>query len=129
MDRAKAKVVRAALEKALKTIDPALGLNFEIGNGRYSYTEIEFKVIALEKSSGSSSRAEADWKKYAASFGLSEVNLGDTFMLRGKVFEITGLKPRSHKYPVLATRSDGKVFKFPAEDVVMNVKSSGRIGV
>ena len=44
--------------------------------------------------------------------------LGSEFVDRGETFTITGFNPRSTKYPVLATRADGKRFKFPVITVL-----------
>ena len=63
----------------------------------------------------------ADGKAFieqAVFYGLKPEDLGQEFTSRGKKFRITGLKPRSRKYPVLAEEvATGKTYKFPAEAV------------
>lgn len=54
----------------------------------------------------------------ATLFGLKPEDLGRKFQDSGDEYEVCGLKPRSRKYPVLATNTrSGKTFKFPVSVV------------
>ena len=51
-------------------------------------------------------------------YGLPPDCLGDEFKRAGVTYRITGANPKCRRYPITAERiSDGKGFKFPAEDV------------
>ena len=63
-----------------------------------------------------SPREVTDYNRYREVYDLPE--LGSEFVDRGETFTITGLNPRSTKYPVLVTRADGKRFKFPVITVL-----------
>jgi hypothetical protein len=57
---------------------------------------------------------------FAGSVGLKESDLGRVFTsFSGKSYAITGFSSRSYKFPILAkdTKPNGRVFKFPAEQV------------
>lgn len=71
----------------------------------------EGDLLAIE-----SPREVTDYNRYREVYDLPE--LGSEFVDRGETFTITGLNPRSTKYPVLATRADGKRFKFPVITVL-----------
>jgi hypothetical protein len=58
------------------------------------------------------------YKLWGSSFGLKPEWLGQTFTHKGEVFTITGLKPRSAKFPVQAVNAKGATFGFPATSVV-----------
>ncbi len=60
-----------------------------------------------------------DFTRSARQFGLEPSDLNKKFIFRGNEYTITGSAPRAWKAPILATRSDGKKFKFPAPTVVM----------
>lgn len=63
-------------------------------------------------------KAERDFKRWAASYGLKPEWFGETFTSRGTGFRIVGINTRAPKYPVQAERvRDGKGFKFTADGV------------
>jgi hypothetical protein len=119
MDRSKAKLVGDKIMDALKTIEDELGVTFTRGNGRFDSDSISFKITAMDRGeNGEVQTPEAkDFVYYAVSFGLKADDLGRTFRQGGETFTITGMKPRSRKYPVLATSASGKTYKFGADSV------------
>jgi hypothetical protein len=53
----------------------------------------------------------------AKMYGMSPEDLGKSFTYGRDQYTIVGLSRKSHKFPLLAKRSDGKVFKFPVDVV------------
>jgi hypothetical protein len=62
-------------------------------------------------------RPRKEFEEYAGMFGVKADKFGTTFMYRGKRYTVSGISPRSFKFPILATSYSGKVFKFPASVV------------
>lgn len=54
------------------------------------------------------------WNVDCWRFGLTADQFGATFTFRNKKYTVTGLKPRSSRFPILARNEAGKVYKFPA---------------
>jgi hypothetical protein len=58
----------------------------------------------------------------ASFYGFKETDLGAKVNLMGSAYEITGLMPRSRKFPVLAKAlRTGKTYKFTANDVLLGL--------
>jgi hypothetical protein len=45
-----------------------------------------------------------------------------TFMESGRGWTVTGMSPRSEKYPINVKRDDGKGFRMPAQKVALALK-------
>lgn len=116
LDRTAVRRINSDIEAALKAVADRYGVQIKLGNSRFSNTNCTTKIdISTVNEGGTAMTKEAtDFNRFASSFGITK-KLGDTFDFRHDSYEITGLKPRSSKYPVLAKNlSSGKTFKFPA---------------
>ena len=61
----------------------------------------------------------------APNFGLEPSDYGRTFRSREDIFRIVAINPNRPKYPISVERvSDGRGFKFPADNVVMYLQNS-----
>lgn len=67
---------------------------------------------------GTHTGAPAHFARDAALVGLPTDCYGRTFKTRSGVFTIRDINLRAHEYPVLATRDDGKKFKFNETEVL-----------
>jgi hypothetical protein len=76
-------------------------LQFEVGNMRFSETEVEVKVKA--KIAGAKTLGDTLLQNRAASLGLKMSNA------RGE--RLIGYKPQNHKYPFIYETREGKRFK------------------
>ena len=62
----------------------------------------------------------------APHFGLEPEDHGGTLRSKDELFGIVAINPSRPKYPISAERvSDGRGFKFPAENIVMYLQRSG----
>ena len=116
LDRTAVRRINDDIQSALDAVAKRYGVQIKVGNSRFSNTNCTTKIdISTVNEGGTAMTKEAtDFNRFAASFGITK-KLGDTFEFRYDRYEITGLKPRSSKYPVLAKNlSNGKTFKFPA---------------
>jgi len=117
LDRASVRQIADDIEIALAKVAKRYGVKIEVGNSSFSPTNCTTKInISTVAKNGTVMTKEAtDFNRYASSFGINGYKLGDTFEFRYETYKITGLKPRSRKYPLLAENvNTGKVYKFPA---------------
>jgi len=118
MDSGKARKIAEAMQEALGLIEKDFGIKFNVGNATYSPTNVRFKVEAAEVSTdGIVLNREADaYKQLQAMYSLPD--LGTLFVSVGKQYKIVGIKPRSDKFPILATQvGNGRTYKFTIKAV------------
>lgn len=108
------------LEAALAELGEKYGVKITAGSAKANGTNMEMKINCSEIASDGSieTKEAADFKLYAGIFGLSVDDLNKEIIYGGKRYQITGAKPRSHKFPILAKNlGDGKIYKLPTEGV------------
>ena len=114
--------VTEEINKALADVGRKLGINIQrSGNATYDDSTFRLKVecsLVGEPGEVRSKKAE-DFKRYARSYGLEPEHLGATFKAYdGSEYEITGLKVRASKRPIIAKSvNGGKSYVFPANEV------------
>lgn len=125
-DKPTLNILRAKLAAALKEVADSTGLKIEVGSCRFNSNIASFKLeVATVGQNGQVNSREAEaFKREAHFFGLQPTDLGRSFRSGGHTYKITGLKPNSPRFPVLATRMDGKGFKFPSDSVKAFLASS-----
>lgn len=126
IDRVGLDTVKAAILKALAPIEAELGVTFSMGRGKYGNaekgsTEIEFVCAAPDGTSRTI--GEIDFRRHAAALGLKPDDFGRTLKSQGETYTISGLVASSRKYPIMATRPDGKAFKFTVDTVSLAFKA------
>lgn len=124
MDRAKVKGLREKLQTLFNDHWDDDDIEVSIGNASFTTDDAVFKVSMFERDADVSSKAEADFKKYAPLFGLDPDAYGHLFIHGGKTFEVCGMKPSARKYPVLAKEigGDERVYKFQPRAVEAALK-------
>jgi len=113
-DRDNLRTLRADLDAALKGVADKYGINLALGTGRFDPESVTWKLTGNVVRNASVKTKEAlDFERFAASWGLEKSDLGAEFSQGRKSFVITGAKPSSHKYPILAKEiRTGKTYKF-----------------
>lgn len=114
-DKATCRRVLVAAMEALKPVQEEFGISIELkGGGNFTdgtlTKSLTFNVV-------SSDGVTAEWKANCRRFGLYDEDYGRKFESKGKGYTVSGIKPRSPKFPVLATDADGTVYKFRIEGV------------
>ena len=131
-DRPTVKTTRERLQTALDAVAAELGCEIKVGGATFESdgSRCCFKVdCAVAGEDGTVETKEAsDFALYAAQFKLSPEDLGREFTKGGKTFTVIGCKPKSYKFPILARRQDGKVFKFPAVVVRLGLDRCSTFG-
>lgn len=91
---------------------------------RHSFN-ISFRVGIPMAGGAIYSPDKAMFEVLAPHFGLEPSDYGRTFKSRDEMFRIVAINPNRPKYPISAERvSDGRGFKFPADNVVMYLQNS-----
>jgi hypothetical protein len=120
-DRPQVKLVREVIQKELDKLAQNMKMTIRVGNASFTPTTITFKVaVAAIGEDGKVHSPEAEnFKKFAVMYGLQPTDLGRQFRSwhGNELYTITGLSPRRSKYPIHASRSDGRRFKFGAGEV------------
>ncbi|KJG37654.1 hypothetical protein UA32_11855 [Photobacterium angustum] len=120
--KSKLELVRNKLTQALEGVDIE-GLNIEIGSCRYSDHSATLK---LELSTLSDS-GEIFTKERTSLNEVSEmigIKYGDEFISSGESYKVTGYKPRSRKYPIVAMNQQTQIeYVFTLSDVQKNIKN------
>ena len=68
-----------------------------------------------------------NWNLLCHRFGFNEDDFNRSFVSpvnNRDVYVLKELKPRNRKYPVIAERSDGKMFKLPLEMVLKAIRNT-----
>ena len=116
--------LRLDMMKACLAVAERHGLTVEGGDLtdidlRHSFA-ISFRVGIPQADGAIFSPDKAMFEVLAPHFGLEPSDYDRTFRSKDELFRIVAINPNRPKYPVSAERvSDGRGFKFPADDVVM----------
>lgn len=125
--------LRKDIDSALLQIRQKHGVTLQIGNitfspekatARLTMVAVGDPTVASDPRAAALAKAEAEFKRSAASFGLKPEQFGATFNFGRDQYKLTGLKPRSPKRPVLGTSlTDGKTYVFP-ESAIASLQSA-----
>lgn len=120
------KSLRNEINAALLEVAQRHGIKINAGNAKFTASNAVFKLdIAVQEGNGSGTFETAErtcFKANAHYYGLKPTDLDQVIELRFVKYKITGLLPKSRRFPIAVTRvSDGAKFKLPAEDVKMAV--------
>ena len=112
-DKPSLKVIREAMNAALKDVESKYGIKVSVGNASYSSDEVTFKVKANTVGQGGqvNSKEANMWALYADMNGIGHLSVGDTITLQGKPFTIAGWNTRAKKSPVNITDQNGRSYK------------------
>jgi hypothetical protein len=120
-NRDKVRLIRETIQAELDKLAKTLGVKIGMNPGSFTSENVHFRLEVAEiGEDGVANTAEVEnFRRYAKAYGMEPDDLGKTFKsFTGETYAITGLSPRRSKYPVHATRSDGKKFKFAPKQVL-----------
>jgi len=129
MDRATVRQINQEAEEAMREIAEKYGLVLEPKTARYTNSDVVLKFKCLVKETTEDGEVldtdAKNLKLYAFRHGLGEDAYGKEFVRAGDTYRITGYKPKSRKYPILAENvKTGKTYKFPEHTVQLFLKAS-----
>lgn len=121
--RQNVKTLRSDLEIALAAVEKAHGINLELGNMRFSNSEVRVTLTVNTKVASGLTQTAAptggkiDFDAVVQSKVLPAALEGRKFRTGGSTFTLTGVKPNRWKYPFQGTGVRGGRYKFTKEQV------------
>lgn len=121
------KLLRDEIRDTLQALGKQYGVKIIPGKAKYSATMVTFDLeVAIVNADGSAeTRTRTDFKNFAIGYGMQPDWLDKQFVVpfSNKRYQILGLMPQSHKYPVLCKcLRTGKEFKLQAYTVIEGMK-------
>ena len=117
------KDIRPEIEAALEEVGIKHGIIFNCANAKFTNLDFTFQLKGEVIDAGDGkSKAEAEWEKDSYLYGLQDVKFGARFQSNSKVFFISGIDFKKHKYPILANDSEGRGYKFEADSIKRHFK-------
>lgn len=112
MNKQLANQIALEVEAAVKAVADKHGLVARVEGGKYDSAGYypNLRLTAPEAD-------QHNFETWAVRYGLRPDLLGKDVLVGGHSFKITGVDPAKPKYPVKATRWDGKAFKLTVESV------------
>ena len=108
------------IEGKLKPLANKYGLHIKIGGGSFipeNYT-VKLEIATIARNGEVQTKESRDFKALAQFHGLKTTDLGRVFIYAGNRYEITGMRPKSRKYPIMARNvSTRKAYKFGVHTV------------
>jgi hypothetical protein len=108
-------------QKVLKAVQDALGEEYQVTFPSYRFGSdmVEGKITIAKKSDDG---VPANFTMYASRFGMRDSDYRRMFQVGSNYYRVVDIRPSARKYPIIATRHDGKKFKFAAQTVLNNWK-------
>ena len=125
IDREACRIITGEVNEAITAIAKRHGLVLTLGKGaKFSGSSVTATyTVSTEVITASGGTAPSSFTRLAPSFGLSPDAFGKQFLSGGRWFEVVGINPSAHKFPIMAKCiSDGKTYKFHATDVARQLK-------
>ena len=119
-DRATCRRLGHETAEALQTLAKQYGITVRYAGGTFSDGNCKLKVeyVAQDADGHAQTPEREAWGRCCIAYELRPDDLGREFRdYNGNRFVIVGCTPGSPRYPILAQRTDGKRFKFPAQQV------------
>lgn len=112
----KINTVQDQIKKAIEKIEADNNVKITFGSVRYNsaYYTTSMKVASTEKTEKVQSFHESICKR----LGFTQNIIGMTFQGKNGLYEITEIKTRNRKYPVIAeSKANGRMYKYSADHI------------
>lgn len=115
----KINTIQFKIKQAIANIEKEENVKITFGNISYNsaYYTSKIKVTSLDDTP----EVKKVFKSECASIGLPQNVIGMKFRKESDIFEITEIKLRNRKYPVIAKNTSGKFYKFSVSSVKMYI--------
>jgi 16S rRNA U516 pseudouridylate synthase RsuA-like enzyme len=106
---------RKETEQVLQVIAQKYNANITAGKIKYTNDSFNLDLQVTKKEIDGKSFEQAEFEKYCMLYGFKPEDYNKQFESKGHRYTLTGFKVSARTMPILATREDGKRFKFGTE--------------
>ena len=109
--------LRSEIDKALDRVAKEYGITISAGNCSFSGNEANFKLKLNTIGEGGTviTRESKMWNLYKSRTNCSHLNVGDTIIIQGNPYTLSGYNTRARKAPINFTDSRGNGYKCSIE--------------
>jgi len=118
MNQDKAISISLKIKQAISEISDSEGVDISLGGISFSSTSFSLKITGVDKNSPEHDRVNLMLSKR---YGFAQNIIGMEFTSPLGTFIIDGFKTANRKYPILATRTDGKMYKFHQNQILKHI--------
>lgn len=120
LDRSMVKYLAERLKESVTPLADEFGIVIDVGNCSFNAKNCRFQLkLAVRDSNGNPLTEESEsFKRFAEQFGFEAADLGRKFVHQGHPYTISGLRPKSRKYPVIAISRYGQEYTFSCKTVL-----------
>jgi len=113
------KVIRVAINTALREVEEAHGIKLNIGNISYEDTTFRttLKASIVNEDGTVEDEQRKDFKKFATMFDINPEWLDKEIVLNGRTFTITGLNRKASKNNIRIQAENGDVHICPSKNL------------
>ena len=123
--KAEVRQLRESIQNLLNEYGEKEGITISLGNIRYDDSQLSTKLTVIN----AESKGDADkvlFEKSIAYTDLKPEHYGKTFTnFDGETYTVSGYKPRSRKYPLVATSPNGHQYKFRVNGHILGQLNNG----
>tara|TARA_R110001592_G_scaffold77485_1_gene233137 strand:+ start:6325 stop:6720 length:396 start_codon:yes stop_codon:yes gene_type:complete len=116
------KNLRSEIENALAEISSRYGIDVNVGNARFSNTNVDFKLtLNVLGEGGTVITAEGKaFERVKNSYGFGHLSVGDSIKIDGSYYTVTGFNSRRRSYPISFVDNSGRSFKCSIKCLIDN---------
>lgn len=115
MNRDKVISISAKIKLALSEISKQEGIEISMSGISFTSTSFSTKITGVEKDNPEYDKVNLTLSK---KYGFTQNIIGMEFTSPSGTFIVDGFKTANRKYPILATRTDGKSYKFHPSQIL-----------
>ena len=112
------KSFRMDFAKSVADLEKQYGIKLSLGTIRYDSHTFSTKLKGTAQDGHKTGepvkpQIELDFERYCRDYNLMPTDLGKKFSHNGTTYTLSGLKPRSYKFPFIGIGPQGGRYKFP----------------
>jgi len=115
MNREKVVSISEKIKLALSEISKSEGVEISLGGVSFNSVSFNTKLTVTEPNNPETEKINLMLSKR---YGFTQNIVGMEFVSPSGTFIIDGFKTSNRKYPILATRNDGKAYKFHPSQIL-----------
>ena len=125
------KVIRVAIDTALREVEEAHGIKLNMGNISFDETTFRTKLEAsvINERGIVQDRERTDFTQYATMYDLNPEWLDKEIVFGDDTFTVTGLNTKASKNVVRIEKANGKIYGCTAKNLITYFNNNIRVKV